>query len=137
MIWERSIVADNDSYRFCHVRTIRKYEKISEVGGWVKPQLGFLFLEILCFLCCFLLFYMFPKKKIWIGVSGYCLANLSFSQIFGIFLLDKAPQPNAKYKSGKVGVLINDLIYRNWMRKMFIKWNKEYYCKSNNFARHK
>ena len=34
------------------------------MGGWVRPQLGFrIYLEILCFLCCLLLLYMFQKNK--------------------------------------------------------------------------
>ena len=43
---------------FCQVKQIPKAEKNSEVGGWVKPQLGFLFF--------------------W--------TNPSFSRIFGFFL---------------------------------------------------
>ena len=43
------------------LKKIQNSEKNSEVSGWVKPQLGFFFfVEILCFLCVFLLFYMFP-----------------------------------------------------------------------------
>ena len=52
---------------FCQVKKIPKSEKNSEVGGWVKPQLAFFFLlemvYFVCFLCCFLLLYMFPKSK--------------------------------------------------------------------------
>ena len=33
----------------------------------------------------------------------------------------------------------NDLIYKKWTRKcsLFIKFDEEYYCKSNNFENHK
>ena len=34
---------------FVKLKKFQKSEKNSEVGGWVKPQLGFLFFLILCF----------------------------------------------------------------------------------------
>ena len=47
---------------------LKKSGQNSEVGGWVKSQLGFFFfLEMFwfyCFLCCFLLLYMFQKKMV-------------------------------------------------------------------------
>ena len=52
------------------IKKIQKSEKNSEVGGWVKPQLGFFsFLEISCgfciFCCCCICFQFFFFK--WIG----------------------------------------------------------------------
>ena len=54
---------------FVKLKKIQKSEKNSEVGGWVKPQLGLNFLNscvFLCFLCCFHLSKCF-KKKLKIG----------------------------------------------------------------------
>ena len=66
----------------------QKSEKNSEVGGWVKPQLGFLFFgEMLCFLCCFCRCTCFQKKfKKWIGgwVGGVWTIQVFF-RIFRIF----------------------------------------------------
>ena len=58
----------------------QKSEKNSEVGGWVKPQLGFLFLQY-CVFCAAFSLYMF-QKKMDKGVGGFCLDNPSFSRIF-------------------------------------------------------
>ena len=55
---------------FCQVKKIQKSEKNSEVGGWVKPQLGFFFFDFLCFLCCFHVSNVKKKIKNWIGVGG-------------------------------------------------------------------
>ena len=45
--------ANNNVLRgFVKLEKIQKFEKNSEVGGWVKPQLGFVFfLKIPVFLC--------------------------------------------------------------------------------------
>ena len=53
---------------FCQVKKIQKIEKNSEVGGWVKPELGLfggggnLVLFCMFFVFC-LWWYIFPKKK--------------------------------------------------------------------------
>ena len=51
----------NQSWGFCHVKKIKKSEKNSEMGRWVKPQLGFVFF---CgkFVFFFLLFAVFKIK---------------------------------------------------------------------------
>ena len=55
---------------FVKLKKFQKFEKNSEVGGWVKPQLGFFFVEILCFLCVFFCvfscFKMIKNKNKWI-----------------------------------------------------------------------
>ena len=38
---------------FCQVKKIKKSEKNSDVGGWVNPQLGFLFSGDFLLLSCF------------------------------------------------------------------------------------
>ena len=49
----RSILDVRICKGFCRVKKIEKSEKTSKVGGWAKPQLGFVFFsEMLCFLCC-------------------------------------------------------------------------------------
>ena len=65
-----------------------KLKKISKVGGWVKPQIGFVFFCGNVVFCVFLLLYMFSKKlKNLIGGEGvWCLASPSFFTIFFIFL---------------------------------------------------
>ena len=79
---------------FCQVKKIQKSEKNSEVGGWVKPQLGFaFFFENLYFLCFFSsCFHVFQKKnkKMDKGMGGCGLTNPSFSRIF--FNLTKLSQ---------------------------------------------
>ena len=60
---------------FCQGKKIIKFELTSEVGGSVKPQLGF----VLFFCCCTCL-----KKLLWGGGVLY-LASPSFSD-FWIFL---------------------------------------------------
>ena len=73
---------------FCQVK--KKSKKNSEVGGWVKPPLGFFpfFLKFCGFFVFFVGFifvvHVSKKKKKWIG--GWVLANPSFSRIFGFFL---------------------------------------------------
>ena len=54
---------------FCQVKKIQKSVKNSEVGGWVKPQLGFLFsFGNFVFFVLFSCLQMFPKKiRNWIG----------------------------------------------------------------------
>ena len=54
---------------FVKLNKFQKSEKNSEVGGWVKPQLGFLFFfgNSVFFVLLFLL-YMFQRKKKWVGV---------------------------------------------------------------------
>ena len=68
------------SKRFCQKKK-KKSEKNSKVGGWVKSQLGLLFLGdfVFVFFVLFLCFQMFKKKKIgnegrWAGSdSGFFL----------------------------------------------------------------
>ena len=70
---------------FCQVKKIQKSEKDLEVGGWVKPQLGFIvFFGNLVFLCCFLLMYMF-KKKIEYGGGWVWSGQSEFFSDFWIF----------------------------------------------------
>ena len=45
---------------FCQVKKIQKSEKNSELGGWVKPKLGFFLFCVFC--VCFTLS-MFPNKS--------------------------------------------------------------------------
>ena len=74
---------------FVKFKQIQKSEKNTEVGGWVKPQLGILFFWKFCVLCGFfvVVVHVFQKKlKLDRGVRGWGLANPSFSQIFGFFL---------------------------------------------------
>ena len=74
---------------FCQVKTIPKIrEKLgSGCVGQAQTRISF-FLQILCFFVLFLSLYMFPKKKkIDRGLGGWCLDNLSFSRIFGFFLI--------------------------------------------------
>ena len=57
---------------FVKLKKKPKSEKNLEVGGWVRPQLGFLFFgDILCFFVWFYVVFMFPnvskKIKNWIG----------------------------------------------------------------------
>ena len=72
---------------FCQVKKIQKSEKNSEVGGWVKPQLGFvLFFGNLVFFCVVVLLYMFQKKKMNRG-GGWVVSDQSeFFSDFWIFL---------------------------------------------------
>ena len=57
---------------FVKLKNFQKSEKNSEVGGWVKPQLGFLFLgEILCFVCVvYFVVHVSKKKKLDRRVGG-------------------------------------------------------------------
>ena len=72
---------------FCQVRKIQKSEKNSEMGGSVKPQLGFVFfLEILCFLCCFFVVVHVSEKNGYLG-SG----QFEFFSVFGFFLTWQNP----------------------------------------------
>ena len=70
----------------------KKSEKNSEVGGWVKPQLGFFFrgefCGVFCVLCVVVMFPIVSKKNKKLGrrVGGYGLTNPSFSRIFGFVL---------------------------------------------------
>ena len=79
---------------FVKLNKIKKSEKNSEVGGWVKPQLG-----LKCFFGNFESFYvfcvvfMFPnvfkKNKIMESLVGGCgLTNPSFTRISDFFQLD-------------------------------------------------
>ena len=82
------------TWGFVKLKKIQKSEKNSEVGGWVKPQLGFLFFwEILCFFVFFVLFSCFKmfkkKKKLDNGVGGWCLTNTSFLRFFDFFNLTR------------------------------------------------
>ena len=56
---------------FVKLKKSKKSEKNSEVGGWVKSQLGFLiFGGKFCFLCVFVLFscfQMLKKGRWWVG----------------------------------------------------------------------
>ena len=56
---------------FCQVKKIQKSEKNSEVGGWVKPQLGF-FIFILCFCVffCVVFLVVHVSKQFDRGVGG-------------------------------------------------------------------
>ena len=64
----RKYSAANAIRGFVKLKKFQKSEKNPEVGGWVKPQLGFnFFLEMLCFLCFLCVVFMFPRKKQWIG----------------------------------------------------------------------
>ena len=48
---------------FFQVKKIKKSEKNSEVGVWVKPKLGFVFFwQFGVFLCCYFAVHV-PKKK--------------------------------------------------------------------------
>ena len=77
---------------FVKLKKFQKSEKNSEVGGWVKPQLGSpFFWGMLCFLCRFYFPKCFKKKKLGRGVGGWCLINPSFSRIFGFFLTWQDP----------------------------------------------
>ena len=87
----RQLAADTGQLRgFFKLKKFQKSEKNSEVGGWVKPQLGIFFFfqnVVFCVFCGLFLLYMFPKKmKNLIGgwIFG-SLANPCFSRIFGFF----------------------------------------------------
>ena len=78
---------------FVKLKKIKKSEK--KLGsGWVGQAptriiiLGGNFVFFCVFLWCFFLLNMFPQKikKMARGVGWLCLANLSFSRIFGFFL---------------------------------------------------
>ena len=66
---------------------MKKSKKNLEVGGWVKPQISFLFFGGNFF---FFFFHMFPNviernKKLDRRVGACGLTNPSFSQIFVFF----------------------------------------------------
>ena len=70
---------------FVKYKKIKKSEKNSEVGGWVKPQLGFGFFygNFVFFVLFFVVIHVSKKYlKLDMGVGGCCLANPSFSRIF-------------------------------------------------------
>ena len=79
-----------------NVRGFVKFKKIqkSEVGGWVKPQHGFVFSffwKFCVFLCCFSLLYMFKKNNMgWVGVVWSIRVFFGF---FDFLKLDKTPYP--------------------------------------------
>ena len=71
-------------------KKFRKSEKNSEFGGWVKPQIGFFWGEMLCF-CIFCVVFIFlnvskKNEKMDRVVGGCRLTDPSFSRIFGLFL---------------------------------------------------
>ena len=75
-----------DSFLDPSTGTLRDFGKFKKLGGW--PQLGFFFFlgnNVVLFVFCVMFLYMF-QKKMDSGVGGYCLANQSFSRIFGFFL---------------------------------------------------
>ena len=83
---------------FVKLRKIQKSEKNSELGGWVKLQLGLFsfFLEILCFFVFFVLFLVVvhvSKKKKWIGewVGGVWPIRV-FLGFLDFFYLNKTPK---------------------------------------------
>ena len=45
------------------LKKIKKSYKNSEVGGWVKPQLGFFFLKFCVFVCFVCVVFMLPIVK--------------------------------------------------------------------------
>ena len=55
------------------------------VGGPNSDSFFFLGNNVVLFVFCVMFLYMF-QKKMDRGVGGYCLANSSFSRIFGFFL---------------------------------------------------
>ena len=77
---------------FVKLKKIQNSEKNSEVGGWVKPQLGFFFwveIFVCVFLCCFFRCMCFQKKlKKWIDgwVSGVWIIRvfLGFWDFFNL-----------------------------------------------------
>ena len=76
---------------FCQIEKIQKSEKNSEVGGWVQPQLGFLFFGgNFVVSCVFCVVFMFPKQiKKWIEgwVGGWVVSDQSdfFSDFLNFF----------------------------------------------------
>ena len=78
---------------FVKLKKFQKSEKNSEVGGWVKPQLGLLFfLEILCFRVFSVVFMLQKKnKKLDRGVGGWDMAIRVFLGFLDFFQLDKTP----------------------------------------------
>ena len=80
---------------FYQVKNNPKIQENSEVGGWVKPQLVFLFFcGNIVFLVFFVLFSCLQKIDRVGGCMG-CLKNPSFSRFFIIFIyLDKTPKYN-------------------------------------------
>ena len=78
---------------FCQVKKIQKFEKNTEVCGWVKPKLGiFFFFFFFCVL--FSCFQMLKKKyKKWIGgwVGGVWPIRV-FLEILDFFNLTRPPK---------------------------------------------
>ena len=70
---------------FVKLKQFQKSEKNSEVGGWVKPQLGFIG-NIVFFCVVFVVVHVSRKKKLDRRVGVWGMDNPSFSRIFGIFL---------------------------------------------------
>ena len=75
---------------FCQVKKIQKSEKNSEVGGWVKRQLGLLFFWEIVFFCVFCVVFCcctFFKKNIqnWIGGGWVVSGKSDFFSNFWIF----------------------------------------------------
>ena len=95
---------------FVKLKKIQKSEKNSEVGGWVKPQLGFLFFGGFFFCVFFVLFSCSKcfKKKMDRGVGGFCLTNPSFWIFFNLtrplteyLLAEHVSSPNIVHKNVK------------------------------------
>ena len=76
---------------FIKLKKIKNSEKNLEVGGWVKPQLGFSFFgEILCFFFFFFFLHVSKTKlKRDMQVDRRGLTNPSFSRIFDLFNLTR------------------------------------------------
>ena len=70
---------------FVKLKKSQKSVKNSEVGGWVKPQLGFIG-NIVFFCVAFVVVHVSRKKKLDSRVGVWGKDNPSFSRIFGIFL---------------------------------------------------
>ena len=77
---------------FCQVKKKSKnLRKTREVGGWVKPQLGFFFFWKFCVFCVVLLAVLVSpqKKKMDMGVDGWSGQSEFFSDFLIFFNLTR------------------------------------------------
>ena len=65
---------------FVKLKKIKKSDKNSKVGGWVKSQLGFFFLEMLCFSWLYILKKNWIRE--WVGVVLPIRVFLGFLDFF-------------------------------------------------------